>query len=228
MAHVPEASFRMGNDQGEPDERPVHEVRLAAFDIDLTEVTVAQYSACVKAGGCLPASKVVQFRGSTPEDQWLYGHECNDDRSDRQDHPENCVNWGMADAYCRWAGKRLPTEQEWEYAACAGDCDHALRGRGGVFFVMSAARWPFTTSVALVAPGPFGIYDMAGDVWEWTANLYCPYDHPDCEDTRRVVRGGSWSMADFLSVRLTDRSPADPANLTTNVGFRCARSAARP
>jgi formylglycine-generating enzyme required for sulfatase activity len=67
---------------------------------------------------------------------------------------------------------------------------------------------------------------MAGNVWEWTASAYCPYDHPGCGDPRRVVRGGSWSMQDYLFVRLTDRSPADPSNRNTNLGFRCARSVA--
>ncbi len=223
MAHIPEATYRMGCDAGEPDERPVHKVHVAAFDIDFTEVTVAEYAACVRAGDCAPASKEVRFPGSTLEDQRLYGQECNDDRPERQEHARNCVNWTMADAYCRWAGKRLPTEEEWEYAACAGDCDQSLGGRGGVVAILAAARWPFTTRVATILPGQFGLYDMSGNVWEWTASRYCPYDHPVCDDPRRVVRGGSWSMADVVSVRLTDRSPADPSNMTTNVGFRCAR-----
>jgi formylglycine-generating enzyme required for sulfatase activity len=228
MSHIPSATYRMGSEAGEPDERPVHEVQVSAFDIDLTEVTVAEYGACVRAGGCLPASKVVRFPGATSEDQWLFGQECNDDRPNRQEHAENCVDWSMADAYCRWAGKRLPTEEEWEYAACAGNCDTALGGRGGAAAILGAARWPFTTRVAKISPGPFGLYDMAGNVWEWTANRYCPYDHPGCDDPRRVVRGGSWSMADVVSVRLTDRSPADPSSTTTNVGIRCARSSSQP
>jgi formylglycine-generating enzyme required for sulfatase activity len=225
MARVPGATYRMGSEVGEPDERPVHEVQVSAFDMDLTEVTVAEYGECVRAGGCASASRVVHFPGATPQDQSLYGQECNDDRIERQDHAENCVDWAMADAYCRWAGKRLPTEEEWEYAACGGNCEQALGGRGGLAAILGAARWPFTTRVAKVAPGPFGLYDMAGNVWEWTASRYCPYDHPGCGDPRRVVRGGSWSMADVVSVRLTDRSPADPTSTTTNVGFRCARSA---
>jgi len=224
MAHIPEATYRMGSEVGEADERPMHQVHVAAFDMDLTEVTVEEYAACVRAGACTPPSKEVRFPGSTSEDQWLFGQECNDDRPERQDHAENCVDWSMADAYCRWAGKRLPTEEEWEYAACAGDCDHALGGRGGVAAILGAARWPYTTRVASISAGQFGLFDMAGNVWEWTASRYCSYDHPGCDDPRRVVRGGSWSMADFVSVRLTDRSPADPNNRTTNVGFRCARS----
>lgn len=225
MAHVPAATFPMGSDIGEPDERPIHPAHVAAFDMDLTEVTVAAYAECVRAGACAAAPVSVQFPGVTASDQQLYDDECNDDRAERQDHPENCVDWSMADAYCRWAGKRLPTEEEWEFAACNGNCDRAVGGRGGTLTILREERWPFTTRIALTPPGPFGLYDMAGDAWEWTASTYCPYDHPGCDDKRRVIRGGSWALSDFLFVRLTDRSPADPTNRVTSVGFRCARSA---
>lgn len=228
MARVSEATYQMGTNQGEPDEGPPHDVHVAAFDMDLTEVTVAQYSECVREGRCMAAPIVVQFPGVTATDQQLYDPECNDNRSDRQDHPVNCVDWKMADTYCRWAGKRLPTEEEWEYAACAGSCDKALAGLGGVGAILTSARWPYTTRVAMTRPGAFGLYDMAGNVWEWTASRYCLYDHPGCDEARRVIRGGSWSLADFWVVRLTDRSPADPSNRLTNVGFRCARSASAP
>jgi formylglycine-generating enzyme required for sulfatase activity len=216
----------MGTDAGEPDERPVHEVHVAVFDMDLTEVTVGEYAECVRASSCVPAPTLVQFPGVTTADQQRYDAECNDNRAERQDHPENCVDWSMADAYCRWAGKRLPTEEEWEYAACGGNCDDALSKRGGMATILGAERWPFTIRVAEVGSGPFGLYDMADNVWEWTASRYCAYDRPGCADPRGVIRGGSWSMLDVLYVRLTDRSPADPSNRNTNLGFRCARSSA--
>lgn len=223
MAHIPEATYLMGSAAGEPDEQPVHQVHVSAFEMDLTEVTVAQYAACVRAGACADAPTVIEFPGVSAEDQQLFDAECNGTRQERFDHPENCVDWSMAEAYCHWAGKRLPTEEEWEYAACNGNCDDALGGRGGVIAILRAARWPYSTRVATTAPGPFGLYDMAGDVWEWTANRYCPYDHPGCDDARRVVRGGSWLFVDYPSVRLTDRSPADAHTRRTNLGFRCAR-----
>jgi formylglycine-generating enzyme required for sulfatase activity len=226
MAHIPAATYRMGSEVGEPDERPSHEVRVAAFDMDLTEVTVGEYAECVRASACRRAPTVIEYSGVTYADQELYDSECNGDRLDRQDHPENCVDWTTADAYCKWAGKRLPTEEEWEYAACGGNCDQTVGSRGGATAVLGAERWPFTTRVAASWPGPFGLYDMAGNVWEWTASTYCPYDQPDCRDGRRVIRGGSWSMIDYLFVRLTDRSPAEPTNRNTNVGFRCARDSA--
>jgi formylglycine-generating enzyme required for sulfatase activity len=167
---------------------------------------------------------VVSWPGITPADQALFADECNDDRPDRQDHAVNCIDWIMADAFCRWAGKRLPTEEEWEYAACGGDCDESGRlGSDARAITRGAARWPGTGRVARGKPDAFGLYDMAGNVWEWTSSAYCPYDHPGCGDPRRVVRGGSWSMVDHLFVRLTDRSPSDPATRNTSIGFRCAK-----
>jgi formylglycine-generating enzyme required for sulfatase activity len=228
MAHIPEATFRMGSEIGEPDEMPVHTAHVAAFDMDLTEVTVAQYTECVRARACVGARREVAWPGLTAADQQLYADECNGDLPDRQDHAINCVDWSMADAYCRWAGKRLPTEEEWEYAACGGDCNGAMKSQVGHSVVRRAARWPFTSRVARSWPGAFGLYDMAGNVWEWTASPYCPYDHPGCSDPRRIVRGGSWSVVDYLFVRLTDRSPSDPSTRNTNLGFRCARSSSSP
>ena len=227
MAHVPGATFQMGSETGDPDELPVHPARVAAFDMDMTEVTVAQYAACVQAGACAGASREVAWPGVTEADQLLYSTECNGNLPERQDHAVNCLNWSMADAYCRWEGKRLPTEEEWEYAACGGDCNQGTKtqGHAGQLVVRGASvRMLFTSRVAQSWPGPFGLYDMAGNVWEWTATSYCPYDHPGCGDPRRVIRGGSWSMGNSLFVRLTDRSPADASTRNTSLGFRCARS----
>jgi formylglycine-generating enzyme required for sulfatase activity len=224
MAHVPEGTLRIGSEFGKGDERPVHAVHISAFDMDVTEVTVAQYGACVQARACLAAGAEVEWAGVTQEDQRLYADMCNADRPDRQDHPINCVDWNAADAFCHWKGKRLPTEEEWEYAACGGECGETVNGAAQQKFFMGSHRWPFTGPVAKGAAGAFGLYDMAGSVWEWTASAYCPYDHPGCGDPRRVVRGGSWSVVDFSFVRLTDRSPSPPSTKNTSIGFRCARA----
>jgi formylglycine-generating enzyme required for sulfatase activity len=228
MARIPEATFQMGSETGEADEKPLHAVHVAAFDMDLTEVTVSQYANCVNGGACVAPSTKVAWPRITSADEQLYAGECNDNRPDRQDHAANCIDWSWADTYCRWAGKRLPTEEEWEYAACGGDCNDALNRGGERSMLRGAARWPFTGRVGRGRPGMFGLYDMAGNVWEWTASFYCPYDHPGCGDPRRVVRGGSWSVVDYLFVRLTDRSPSNPSTRNTNLGFRCARSASAP
>ena len=224
MARIPEATFRLGSETGEADERPVHTVHVASFDIDLTEVTVSQYAGCVKSGACAPAPATVTWPGISEEDRKLYADECNALWPDPHDRAANCVDWSMADAYCRWGGARLPTEEEWEYAACGGDCNEALNRGGERAIVRGAGRWPGTGRVGRGNPGAFGLYDMAGNVWEWTASEYCLYDHPGCQDHRRVVRGGSWSLIDHLFVRLTDRAPSEPSTRNTNLGFRCARS----
>jgi formylglycine-generating enzyme required for sulfatase activity len=226
MMRIREASFRMGSDMGEADERPVHEVHVATFDMDITEVTVAQYVSCVEARSCPVAGSTPAWVGITTVDSQLYADECNRDRADRESYAVNCVDWSMASAYCRWAGKRLPTEEEWEYAACGGDCNLNLNSGGERSVVRGAALWPGSGPVGRGRPGVFGLYGMAGNVWEWTASRYCSYDHPACDDARRVVRGGSWSLIDEQFVRLTDRAPSDPAGRNTNLGFRCARDEA--
>ena len=190
-------------------------------------MTVSQYESCVQAGACAPAASTTAWVGISTVDAELYADECNRDRADRADSAENCVDWSAADAYCRWAGKRLPTEEEWEYAACGGDCNISLNSGGEQAVVRGAATWPRAGHVARGRPGVFGLYDMAGNVWEWTASGYCPYDHPGCGDARRVVRGGSWSLDGYGFVRLTDRAPSDPSARNTNLGFRCARDDAQ-
>jgi formylglycine-generating enzyme required for sulfatase activity len=225
MTRIPEASFKMGAEGGAPEAAPVHAVHLAPFDIDVTEVTVGQYTGCVSARGCAAAPASVSWPDVTPEDHEIFDTDCNGARAEVGAHPANCVDWTMADAYCRWAGKRLPTEEEWEYAACDGDCLAAGRRAGARARLRGAGHMMTTRPVAAGRPGPFGLYDMDGNVWEWTASRFCPYDRAGCEDKRRVIRGGSWSMVDFLFVRLSDRSAADPASRNTNLGFRCAKDA---
>ncbi|HEX8791238.1 MAG TPA: SUMF1/EgtB/PvdO family nonheme iron enzyme [Polyangiaceae bacterium] len=247
MASIPEGTFSMGSDEGQPDEKPVHQVHVASFDLDVTEVTVAEYARCVTEGTCAPAALQVLWPGVTEAEHKLEDELCNGDRPDHQDHPVNCVDWSMASTYCAWSGKRLPTEEEWEYAAkgpnarrfpwgdaapssdvlngCGDECVDAMRARGksvqGLY--RGSDKWPFTAPVARFAPGSFGLYDMAGNVWEWTASRYCPYDASSCTDPRRVVRGGSWQVVDWNFVRTVDREPYDPTTRNPQVGFRCAR-----
>lgn len=115
--------FRVGSESKDASlaERPVRTVKLRAFCIDKTEVTVAQYRKCVteaRAGtACPPAPTTVSGTAYDTEAQKPWAALCNGDRKDRDDHPINCVEWTTADTYCRWAGKALPTEAQWEYAA---------------------------------------------------------------------------------------------------------------
>jgi formylglycine-generating enzyme required for sulfatase activity/tRNA A-37 threonylcarbamoyl transferase component Bud32 len=217
MVHVPAGEFTMGSDEGESDEQPIHTVYLDDFYIDETEVTNAQYRACVEAGAC-----------SVPLDTTYY------DKADYAQHPVIYVSWNDADAYCRWAGRRLPTEAEWEKAARGTDgrtypwgegidCDHVQYGECGGRTVPVGSK-PQGVS-------PYGALDMAGNVWEWVADWYdsgyysqSPGRNPPGPDSGeyRVLRGGAWPNSQW-NARCAVRDKDLPELRDSDVGFRCAR-----
>ena len=174
-----------------------------------------------------PAPTVVRFPGATAEDERVFGVECNDDSPARQDHQENCVDWSMATDYCTWAGMRLPTEEEWEYAACAATASISLGVRGGVDAILGAGRWPFSTRVAISKVGPLAFRHGRQRVG---------VDREPVSPLRpRRLLGlaprRAWrelAMSDYLRVRLTDRSAAIRRPRNPNLGFRCARSSRSP
>jgi len=217
MAAVPGGGFPMGSDdpEADADERPVARIQVEAFWIDRVEVTNARYGACVEAGTCsLPAGTAV-----------------ND--ATKADHPVTIVSWAQAAAYCAWAGKRLPTEAEWEKAARGVD---ARRYPCGCRFEPERVNAGYTAGTAAVGsypgcPSPYGVLDMAGNVWEWTSSLYKPYPY-DPGDGRedptargpRVNRGGSWYYGAWY-VRTTYRATANHIyRRIADLGFRCASS----
>jgi formylglycine-generating enzyme required for sulfatase activity len=119
MVQIPGGTYTMGEPSG------IYEdtgsiVHVASFLLDTTEVTVAGYAACVRAGACRPAAATIQKKWTKVESPEVWSSQCNRDRADRADHPVNCVDWEQARAYCAWAGKRLPTSPEWEWAARNG------------------------------------------------------------------------------------------------------------
>jgi len=215
---IPDGVFSMGCVPGDSEcsewEEPSRPTRVDSFRIDAREVTVAGYDRCVRAGACDPAHA----------DDASRNPHCNRGRADRADHPINCVDRAGAQAYCAWTGGRLPTEAEWEFAARGGldgkiypwgdenvSCERAVMddgeegcGNGG------------TWSVGAKPAGRngYGLYDMAGNVWEWCA---------DSDDGFfGVVRGGGW---DDLSpdLRASARAPFLPDSKHRAVGFRCVR-----
>ncbi len=224
MVTVSGGTFHMGSTEGDPDEKPVTEVNVPTFAIDTTEVTVAAFARCVAAGKC------------TPPDTGMY---CNWSKDGRSRHPVNCVDLQQATDFCAFAGKRLPTEEEWEYAATGGDgrtypwkdgapgsqlCwngDGNDLGKGERQGTCPVASYP-------AGRAPCGAFDMAGNVWEWTADARCPYgrERRGCSTTRRVIRGGAWNNVLPRYVRAQGRGEEVAGSRPDNVGFRCVKNPA--
>jgi formylglycine-generating enzyme required for sulfatase activity len=175
MARVPSGTFTMGQDLGgEEDEHPAHRVTVKAFDLDLLEVTVADYLKCVEGGVCR------MYRTDAAK-----SFKAGDDARYRQPtQPISGVSWDDATTYCRYVGKRLPTEAEWERAARGDDerkypwgNDTPDPKRHGCFGHAMGPMGDPTCPVGTFpeGKGPYGHLDLAGNVWEWTQDDYDPY-----------------------------------------------------
>ena len=251
MVPVAGGTFKMGSDENE-DEKPVHAVTVLSFEMDVTEVTVAAFRACVDLGHCTPAATLVGWGANDFErNRWLPF--CNFTRLDRLSHPINCVDAAQAQSFCASVGKRLPTEEEWEYTARGGSeqrkfpwgadapsaqrlnaCDQEcellhrrdLREPHELMHTGSDG-WEATAPVGSYAQGAskFGVLDMAGNVAEWTSTIHCPYSKPGCTQRTNVLRGGGWRDGKATYVRNSNRSsPGAGWRDNADIGFRCARS----
>lgn len=236
MVKVPAGPFPMGVPPGDRDggrdEYPRHEVYLDPYEIDLYEVTNGRYQAFVKATG----HRVPQNPTNPTRNLWQ-GETVSDTLADR---PVVNVDWADADAYCRWAGKRLPTEAEWEKAA-KGNTDHRFPW-GNVEptnkHLNFNQTWVGEKTLMPVGSyeggkSPYGVYDMAGNVWEWVHDWYdpryyekSPSKNPKGPDsgTKRVLRGSGWQN-ETPTVRIFTRVESDPTVRNESTGFRCARDA---
>jgi formylglycine-generating enzyme required for sulfatase activity len=202
MVRIPGGTYTPKEGQRPANVRP--------FLLDVVEVTAAEYGACVDEGACDPPGT---------------GPVCTFGVESRRDHPVNCVSWHDAGDYCRFAGKRLPTDEEWEWAARGagrasaypwGDAPPAGRlcwsgeGDGGL-----GRRSGGTCPVGAHPSGdsPHGVKDLAGNVWEWTASEL---------NGGRVFRGGGWPNDDAADVGALARKRLDPSFQLGFLGFRCA------
>ncbi len=220
MMYVPDGPFSMGSNDGSDDESPVHAVTVDAFYMDKYEVTNSAYQRCVDAGAC----DVPKQRDSSTRTAYFGNPEFND-------HPVIYVDWNMAKTYCEWRGANLPTEAQWEKAARGTDGRTYPWGEG---LDCNKANYfgciGDTTEVGSYENGksPYGMYDMAGNVWEWVSDWYDAYPGNTGSNSGygtqyRVLRGGSWNYVE-INLRASNRSRYAPDLIGSNFGFRCVRS----
>ncbi|MCZ6678260.1 MAG: formylglycine-generating enzyme family protein, partial [Candidatus Poribacteria bacterium] len=246
MVLIPAGEFLMGSNDGSGDEKPVHTVYLDAFYIDKYEITNTQYKRFIDANSQWRRNRIrSQYHGGDYLKLW------NGDNypSGKGDYPVGHVSWYAAMAYAGWAGKRLPTEAEWEKAARGGlvgkrypwgdelSHDNAnYSGTGG------RDQWGKTSPVGSFPPNGYGLYDMTGNVWEWCLDEYdsnfygkSPRENPfaggdissvinnfTSVEIRHVLRSGSWINDSHL--RVAYRFGVSPSYSFSGPGFRCARA----
>ncbi len=232
MVLIPEGPFTMGATEDDilwaaetylsesleyyRDETPAHPVQLEAFFIDKTEVTVGAFKDYLAATGDNPPRYF------------------DNEKFNAHEQPLVGVSWKQADAYCKWAGKRLPTEAEWEKAARGTDSRFYPWGknpdpvRGNFRGRKDGFRYPAPVGSFPEGASPYGVLDLAGNVWEWTDSWYGP--HPGNDTTHdlsgeqfKVMKGGSW-FSNMDLARITVRGKALPTQRMNYIGFRCALS----
>ena len=276
MIRLPGGTFLMGNGRADgypkDGEGPVHPVTISPFRLDRTAVTNAQYAAFVAATGFRTESEAFGwsfvFGGLLPDDfeetravaaapwwrqvygaDWRHPEGPQSSLDDRQDHPVVHVSWNDAMAYAEWAGKRLPTEAEWEYAARGGLEGFAYpwgpdREPGGTHLMnVFQGRFPGepspddgyygTAPVGAFPPNAYGLQEMTGNVWEWCSDWFAPDYYRvspptdpkgPASGTNRLQRGGSYLCHESycFRYRVDSRSGNTPDSAAGNVGFRCA------
>lgn len=234
MILIPAGEFIAGSDNNTDGKRgvdfgvaeePRHKVYLKAFYIDKYEVTVGEYREYLKA-------KTKEWLGDIRLPKEMPAIYSEPERLNR--HPASYVPWADADDYCKWVGKRLPTEYEWEKAARGKDgrqwswgnkyeIGKAHTSEAGIKGTVTAGSYPEDIS-------PYGVYDMVGNVHEWTASHFLPYPGNTINDGRYskdvyVLKGGSFLMTGIVFARVAARSSSRPDYSHRTYGFRCAKDA---
>lgn len=297
MAWIPAGKFTMGANDGQPDEQPIHDVKIRGFWIDRYEVTNEQFAKFVETTGYVTTAEKdpdpAQFPGAPVENlvpgsvvftpparvetlndhmqwwkyvkgaNWRHPEGPDSNLIGRERHPVVHVSYFDCEAYAKWAGKRLPTEAEWEYAARGGLEQNIYpwgreRFKGGMWLMniwqgqfptenLAQDGFKTTAPVGSYPPNAYGLYDMAGNVWEWVSDWYrpdyyahSPRDNPqgpaDSVDpdepgvAKRVGRGGSYLCSDMYckGYRTSARQKTSPDTGLSHTGFRCAKDAPAP
>jgi formylglycine-generating enzyme required for sulfatase activity len=226
MAYVPGGSFTMQKRPGS--------MTVRAFCMDVTEVTVTAYKACVRAKKCSPeclelgqcSAVPTQAEWSDPLESIRASRYCNGDRDDRQDHPVNCVSWEESETYCAAYDKRLPSPAEWEWAA--GGATARRWYPWGNTEVTNQLCWskPNVRDGTCAAGGvptdksPQGIVDLAGNVTEWVAGQVSA---PGVPGSVRRAFGSSWYAMDDGYVRASLGGIETPSERNETIGFRCVK-----
>ena len=248
MVFIPAGQFQMGSidDEARNDEQPVHTVHLDAFFMDEHEVTNLDYKEFILENPRWQKSRIdKRFHNGN----YLYHWSGNNYPSGKANHPVTYLSWYAAMAYAEWAGKRLPTEAEWEYAARGGLA--GMKYPSGNTISTRQANYNRhvvdTTAVGRYAANGYGLYDMAGNVWEWCLDEYDADFYFVSRNSRnpisgartiqwildnftsiptntsRVLRGGSWNNS-VQDLRVATRSRHAPTYTDSTYGFRCARA----
>ena len=239
---APPGEFQMGCVPDDPDcdvlERPAHTVAMKrGFWIGRTEVPLRAYQAFMKkARKKMPPEPARTDFGGLSLSAKSISRKHKDGPGKQEDHPIVNVTWEEAHEFCRYAGGRLPSEAEWEYAARGGQAgklypwgdgishDNANYGNLG-----GRDQWRYTAPVASFEPNAFGLHDMTGNAWEWTADWFgnkyyaeSPSANPPGprEGQEKVVRGGSYAFGPKY-LRTSARAMADPHSRGEEIGFRC-------
>jgi sulfatase modifying factor 1 len=258
MILIPGGKFKMGTDDGMPYEAPIHEVDVKPFLMDDHEVTVAEFAKFVEATNYKTEAEKFGSSGvfNVHSGQWEmtkgadWRHSEGPESTAKPDEPVVQVSWNDAMAYAKWIGKRLPTEAEWEFAARGGlegkkyAWGDELKPNGKPVANWWQGSFPENNTgedgflmrapVKSFPPNGYGLYDVAGNAWEWAADWYAedyyatsPANNPTgpARGDERVIRGGSWMCAENFctNYRVAARSHSTPETGLNNLGFRCAK-----
>lgn len=236
MVLIPAGEFQMGSDDGDTNEKPVHNVFVDAFYMDKYEVSNTQYLLFVQETGHKEPEGCAYVGGRLQ----TYFRPWSDEKFSGPNQPVVCVTWADAMAYAQWAGKRLPTEAEWEKAARGGLVDRKFplgdelnRDDANSLGIGEVDIWECPAPVDSFAPNGYGLHNMSGNVWEWCSDWYSETYYSSSAERNpkgpgsgvyRVFRGGSWINPFNYFLRVSVRNFTNPPIGGYSLGFRCVES----